>query len=301
MPTQDVMSHVVISSAVHGIAPQVIAASSGIFTPRGLALALVGALVVFAGVAAYQRNRARRSGIAGIDRMDVKTLEETLVSLFRQLGYSVEGARVHGDFAAELVVAKDGERTVVEGKRWSKHIGVNAVQAAISARSDFACSHAMVVANRPFTTRAKKIAKTNKVELWDREALITRLLKLNGIPEASEWVPVLAAPETGVPAPVVPPGAAMPGADEDGEQMLIGSAPAAAIVQMAATAAPPLAPSTGQPVPTDPDPATGFASCGLCGVSVSDADRTLCLTHRARFGGRVYCAAHQGLFGGAPE
>jgi hypothetical protein len=263
--------------------------------------ALAVVLVVFGGLAAYQRLRARRSGIAGIDRMDVKTLEETLTSLFRQLGYVVEGARCHGDFAAELVVAKDGERTVVEGKRWSKHIGVNAIQAAVAARGDFACDHALVIANRQFTGRAKKLAKTNKVELWDREALIGRLLKLNGVPAASGAAPALGAPDSGTAPPPAPRIGAADAADPDAEAVRIGSVPAQAVVQMAATSAPPTAPVGSPVVVPDVDPATGFASCGLCGVTVSDDDRTLCLTHRARFGGRIYCRAHQSLFGGAPD
>jgi hypothetical protein len=123
-------------------------------SPRMLVGVLVAALVAFGAVAAYQRIRVARSGIAGVDRMDLKTFEAFLASLFRDLGYEIEGSRTHGDFAAELVVVKDGHRSVVEGKRWSKHLGVTAVQAARTAMTDFACDGAIVVANRQFTHQA---------------------------------------------------------------------------------------------------------------------------------------------------
>ncbi len=292
------MSIAAAPATAHAAIPIATAGPFGALSMPTVVGALGVVLLVCGGLAVYQRVRARRSGIAGIDRMDVKTLEETLTSLFRQLGYVVEGTRCHGDFAAELVVAKDGERTVVEGKRWSKHIGVNAVQAAIAARGDFDCDHALVIANRQFTGHAKKLAKTNKVELWDREALIGKLLKLNGLPAASGAAPELGAPDPGT---AEPHPAAVDGSDPEADAVRIGSAPAQAVVQMAATSAPPIAPPGSPLLVNDADPASGFASCGLCGVTVSDDDRTLCLTHRVRFGGRVYCRTHQSLFGGAAD
>jgi restriction system protein len=295
------MTLVAVSPTAHTAVPIATAGPFGAVSAPTVVGALAVVLLVFGGLAVYQRTRARRSGIAGVDRMDVKTLEETLTSLFRQLGYVVEGTRCHGDFAAELVVAKDGERTVVEGKRWGKTIGVNAIQAAIAARGDFDCDHALVIANRQFTGRAKKLAKTNKVELWDREALIGKLLKLDGVPAASGAAPVLGAPDPGTTPAPAPPVAATSGMDADLEPVRIGSAPAQAVVQMAATSAPPIAPPGSQLLADDVDPATGFAACGLCGITVSGDDRTRCLTQRARFGGRVYCRAHQSLFGGGSD
>ncbi len=151
-------------------------------SPRTFVGVLVAALLAFAAVAIYQRIRVARSGIAGVDRMDVKTFEAFLASLFRDFGYQIEGSRVHGDFAAELVVVKDGTRTVVEGKRWSKNLGVTAVQAALGAMTDFACDAAIVVANRQFTHQAKRLAKSSGIQLWDREALVGKLLGLHGVP-----------------------------------------------------------------------------------------------------------------------
>ena len=41
-----------------------------------------------------------------------------------------------------------------------------------------------------------------------------------------------------------------------------------------------------------------FASCALCGVTVSKDDRIACLSQPGRFGGQIYCHAHQQLIRG---
>jgi len=248
-----------------------------VLSPRMLLGVLVAALVAFAAVAVYQRIRVARSGIAGVDRMDVKTFEAFLASLFRDLGYEIEGSRVHGDFAAELVVVKDGTRTVVEGKRWSKHLGITAVQAALGAMTDYACDAAIVVANRQFTHQAKKLAKANGIQLWDRDALVGKLLGLHGVPgelpSSDIAIPELAATATAPPPAVADPAAAVP-----------ARVPVAAVVVRPADV-PAWAPGT-------------FASCALCGVSVAKEDRIACLSQPGRFGGQIYCLAHQQLVRG---
>jgi hypothetical protein len=305
--THTYMKALVGSVAAHHAAPIAAAGPIGggnALSPRTLIGLLAVVLLVFGGMAIYQRIRARRSGIAGVDRMDVKTFEESLTSLFRQLGYEVEGTRCHGDFAAELVVVDDGGRMVVEGKRWGKSIGVNAVQTAITARGDFACDRAMVVANRQFTGHARRLAKSNGVELWDREALIGKLLKLHGVPAASGATPELAAPDPGiVPTPVAGASAAAPvmiGSADEREVVPARPAPVAslAVAQAAATTTPAISKSAAAHGDVDVvDDPHAFASCALCGITVTKNDRTLCLTQRTRFGGKVYCGPHQALFG----
>jgi restriction system protein len=82
----------------------------------------------------HQELRLRRAGIADVDRMDGAAFERFLVSLFRRLGYRVEHTGRRGDLGADLVVARDGRRTVVQAKCWSKNVGVGAVQEAVAAK-----------------------------------------------------------------------------------------------------------------------------------------------------------------------
>lgn len=121
-----------------------------------------------------QRTLAR-SGIAEIDAMDGHTFERRLDALFWSLGYSVEQTRYRGDYGADLVVAKNGVRTVVQAKRWTKNVGVKAVQEAFASAAMYRCTRSMVVTNRYYSEQAKKLARANNVTLWDRDDLVRAL------------------------------------------------------------------------------------------------------------------------------
>jgi restriction system protein len=124
--------------------------------------------------------RLTRSGITEIDSMDGLLFEKRMALLFRSLGYSVEQTRARGDYGADLVIEADGTRAVVQAKRWTKSVGVKAVQEAVAAKAMYRCSEALVVTNSHFTTQARTLARANEVELWDRERLVEALLRAEG-------------------------------------------------------------------------------------------------------------------------
>lgn len=125
---------------------------------------------------AFGQRKLARSGIAEIDAMDGPTFERRLVTLFRTLGYRVEHIGRRGDYGADLVVSKDGVRTVVQAKRWTRNVGVKAIQEAHAAPAMHGCARALVVTNRHFTDSAHRLARANGVELWDRDKLVNALL-----------------------------------------------------------------------------------------------------------------------------
>ncbi|MFN2470578.1 MAG: restriction endonuclease [Gaiellaceae bacterium] len=153
--------------------------------PLWVLVALVGAGKL--GLHLYEMRRLSRSGIADVDRMDGETFEHFLTTLFRRLGYGVEHTGRRGDFGADLVVTKNGRRVAVQAKRWSKVVGVKAVQEAVAAKGMYRCTESLVVANRPFTRQARTLAQANDVTLWDREVLVAKLLVVGN--EAAEAAP----------------------------------------------------------------------------------------------------------------
>jgi restriction system protein len=126
---------------------------------------------------AFAMRRLARSGISEIDAMDGLLFEKRMALLFRGLGYSVEQTRARGDYGADLVIEMGGARAVVQAKRWTKSVGVKAVQEAVAAKAMYRCSEAMVVTNSHFTPQARTLASANEVELWDRERLVEELLR----------------------------------------------------------------------------------------------------------------------------
>ncbi len=138
---------------------------------------IIAALFVARGIVwLVQERRLARSGISEIDQMDGITFERRLAHLFSGRGYSVEQTRARGDYGADLVLERGGVRTVVQAKRWTKNVGVKAIQEAVAAKPMYHCDYAMVVTNRYFTEPAQRLAKTNGVRLWNRDELVRALL-----------------------------------------------------------------------------------------------------------------------------
>jgi restriction system protein len=209
---------------------------------------------------AYQLHRLSKSGIAKIDRMDGHTFEDYLSTLFRRLGYGVELTSRHGDYGADLVVTTGKRRTAVQAKRWSKRVGVKAVQEAVASKGMYGCDSGLVVANREFTQQAQKLARANEVELWGRGVLVSKLLSVR-----DKEAPI--------------------------EQLVLESAPAAA---SASSRRDVIAVTTSPPAPENPVAETAApATCVTCGVTVSEKVRDFCEQHSQRFGGRIYCFKRQ--------
>lgn len=209
----------------------------------------------------YELRRLARSGIAEIDRMDGKTFEVFLGTLFRRLGYTVEITRYRGDYGADLVVSKDGERTAVQAKRWSKRVGLKAVQEAAAAKGYYRCQAALVVANREFTKQAQALARANDVTLWDRNALAGKLLATHEEAPADE--------------------ARAPFAQAQLEPAPTSASPASADTTAASTAGVTAAAETASTV------------CVVCGAGVSDTVRDYCVARPVRFRGQIFCLTHQ--------
>jgi restriction system protein len=142
--------------------------------------ALIAAVAAFRlGQWLREQHRLVRSGIAEIDLMSGSAFEKRLAILFKALGYAVRPVGRRGDFGADLVIEKDGIKTVVQAKRWTKNVGVKAVQEAHAAPAVYGCTESLVVTNRYFTEAAKQLARANRVDLWDRDRLVSALLRVS--------------------------------------------------------------------------------------------------------------------------
>jgi restriction system protein len=126
----------------------------------------------------WKMRRLSRAGMFEIDRMSGHEFEAKLGIMFRRLGYRAEivGSK-GGDFGGDLVVSKNGTRTVVQAKCWKNNVGVKAIQEAVAAKAMYRAEEAMVVTNSRFTKQAQELARKNCVKLWGRDELVVALLK----------------------------------------------------------------------------------------------------------------------------
>jgi len=113
------------------------------------------------------------SGINAADRMTGEQFEEFLLCHYKKLGYSGNTTAVTGDFGADLILKKDGEKIVVQAKRYEGNkVGVAAVQQIIAAKSYYKAGKGVVATNNYFTKNAAELAGKTGIELIDRDGLI---------------------------------------------------------------------------------------------------------------------------------
>ncbi|WP_049828294.1 restriction endonuclease [Paenibacillus polymyxa] len=98
--------------------------------------------------------------------------------MFSAQGYKAEVTQAAGDYGADLVLTKSGQRIVVQAKRYSKNVGLKAVQEVYGAVAHYRASLAWVVTNNDYTEQAYKLARSNNVRLINREQLIEMILQV---------------------------------------------------------------------------------------------------------------------------
>lgn len=107
-----------------------------------------------------------------IDTMDGKEFEIYLENLFIKHNYYVERTQYSGDYGADLILHRDGIKTIVQAKRWENKIGVKGVQEVVAAKGHYQGDKALLVTNSYLTRQALSLAKSNGVEVWDRDKLL---------------------------------------------------------------------------------------------------------------------------------
>lgn len=116
---------------------------------------------------------AEHAGV-DVDAVSGAEFEGLLSVILTRLGYAVQ-LTPHFDYV-DLILTRDGTPTAVEAKRHAGVIGHRAVQKVVAGCAARNCSEATVVTNSLFQSRTKTLARANGVVLWDRTALIDRLL-----------------------------------------------------------------------------------------------------------------------------
>ncbi len=109
--------------------------------------------------------------------MSGKEFEKLLLLLFRKTGYRVSLTPDSQDYGADLILDKDGKKTIIQAKRCKNPIGVKAVQEVASAVKHYKANKAIVITNNRFTENAYNLARSNEVKLWDRKKLIEFMLR----------------------------------------------------------------------------------------------------------------------------
>jgi HJR/Mrr/RecB family endonuclease len=108
---------------------------------------------------------------AELDQLSGVEFEEFLAGLFRAQGYAAELTPTSGDYGADLILSKDGQRIAVQAKRYVGSVGVAAVQEALSGQAYYQCHTAWVITTGAFTTNALELARRSGVKMIGRSEI----------------------------------------------------------------------------------------------------------------------------------
>ncbi len=125
-----------------------------------------------------EEERALSSGIYEVDSMTGREFEFFLSIYFKKLGYDVTLTPQTQDYGADLVLRENGAITIIQAKRSQKPVSIKAVQEIASAIKHYNADKAIVITNNRFTQNAFDLAKSNKVELWQRDKLIDFIIRV---------------------------------------------------------------------------------------------------------------------------
>lgn len=99
--------------------------------------------------------------------------EDFIAQLFKDNGYDVEKTPSSGDYGADILMAKSGEKIAVQVKRYApdNKVGVQEINQVVGAKDFYKCDKAMIISTSSFSKRGKALAGETSTELWEWDKL----------------------------------------------------------------------------------------------------------------------------------
>lgn len=171
----------------------------------GKALASLGqyvvplAFIIGAGISAYRRHK-RSSLFAGVQQSSTTSMlngmtwqefEMLVGEAFRRGGYSIEESGGGGaDGGVDLVLHKDGEKSLVQCKQWRAYkVGVQVIRELYGVMAAEGAAHGFVVTSGVFTQEARAFAEGRNIDLIDGAELAT-IIRAIQHPQSAATLPV---------------------------------------------------------------------------------------------------------------
>ena len=114
-----------------------------------------------------------------IDRLEGFEFEKICAELLEIDGYEkTQATQEVGDYGIDVIAEKDGIKYAIQCKRYDGNVGNEAIQEAMTGKEYYQCNIAIVLTNSKFTNRARRLAESAGVILWDR-AMLNKIIERN--------------------------------------------------------------------------------------------------------------------------
>ena len=107
-----------------------------------------------------------------------KQFEYEVAMWMTEAGYQARVTQASHDGGVDVLATRNGEKIVVQCKRWTRPVGPDKVRELAGARSDWKAERALLVTTSDFTDDALATAKRLDIELWNFEALRKNIQRL---------------------------------------------------------------------------------------------------------------------------
>jgi Holliday junction resolvasome RuvABC ATP-dependent DNA helicase subunit len=104
--------------------------------------------------------------------MSAIDFERYVAAIFRQSGFVVETTKATGDHGIDLVVRRDGQRGVIQCKRWDSAVGEPPIREFLGSVVGAQAEIGYYVTTNTFTQRARSFAEDKPLRLIDLDELV---------------------------------------------------------------------------------------------------------------------------------
>jgi restriction system protein len=122
-----------------------------------------------------KKNKAKpiaKPSLDDVDNLDGHSFEFFCADMIKKLGYNnVQVTKASGDNGVDILASLNGCSYAIQCKRYSKKVGVKAVQEVFSGSKYYNCQKAIVITTNYYTDQAIETARKLGVILWDRDFL----------------------------------------------------------------------------------------------------------------------------------
>ena len=118
----------------------------------------------------FEENKTYKT-IEDIDIMSGFEFENYVSSLFENMGFNVSNTKLTQDQGVDIIAKKGNYNYAIQTKCYKGTIGNFAIQEVVAGLKYYNADKAIVITNSTFTKSAIELARSNNVELWDREVL----------------------------------------------------------------------------------------------------------------------------------
>lgn len=115
-----------------------------------------------------------------VDSMNGKQFEKLISDLLPLMRFnSVVITKQTNDYGVDILAKRNGIKYAIQCKRASNKVTNKAVQEVYAGINYYSADRGLVITNNYFTLNAKRLARSNGIELWDRDVLIENLGAVN--------------------------------------------------------------------------------------------------------------------------